>query len=147
MLRQLTIDEADQAAAVLRESFDRALPTLAGLHTPDEDRWFVRERLFRDCQMWGFFAEAKLLGIIAFRDAWIDQLYIVPDWQRRGIGTALLKVAQDRFDQLSLWTFQRNKTALRFYEKHGFVAIRETDGSRNEEKDPDVMYSWQRALT
>jgi putative acetyltransferase len=43
-----------------------------------------------------------------------------------------------------LWTFQRNKRARSFYENHGFVAISETDGSRNEEKEPDVMYSWQR---
>jgi len=145
MLRRLAIEEADQAAAVLRASFDEALPTLAGLHTPDQDRWFVRERLFAECQIWGYFNDEELVGIIAFREGWIDQLYILPTWQRRRIGTALLQVAQDRFDRLSLWTFQRNKTARGFYEKHGFVAIRETDGSRNEEKDPDVMYSWRRA--
>lgn len=52
MLRQLAIGEMDQAAAVLRASFDQALPTLAGLHTPDEDRWFFRERMFADCQIW-----------------------------------------------------------------------------------------------
>jgi GNAT superfamily N-acetyltransferase len=144
MLRQLAIDETDQAAAVLRASYDQALPTLAGLHTPDEDRWFLRERVFAECQIWGYFNDQELVGIIAFREGWIDQLYILPRWQGRRIGTALLQVAQDRFDRLSLWTFQRNKRARRFYESHGFVAISETDGSRNEEKDPDVMYSWQR---
>jgi putative acetyltransferase len=144
MLRQLVIEETDQAAAVLRASFDQALPTLAGLHTPDEDRWFLRERVFAECQIWGYFSDQELVGIIAFREGWIDQLYILPAWQGRRIGAALLQVAQDRFDRLSLWTFQRNKRARSFYEKHGFVAISETDGSRNEEKDPDVMYSWQR---
>jgi GNAT superfamily N-acetyltransferase len=144
MLRQLAIEETDQAAAVLRASYDQALPTLAGLHTPDEDRWFLRERVFAECQIWGYFNDQELVGIIAFREGWIDQLYILPTWQGRRIGTALLQVAQDRFDRLSLWTFQRNQRARSFYEKQGFVAIRETDGSRNEEKDPDVMYSWRR---
>jgi GNAT superfamily N-acetyltransferase len=144
MLRQLAIEETDQAAAVLRASYDQALPTLTGLHTPDEDRWFFRERVFAECQIWGYFNDQELVGIIAFREGWIDQLYILPAWQRRRIGTALLQVAQDRFDRLSLWTFQRNKRARSFYESHGFVAISETDGARNEEKDPDVMYSWQR---
>jgi hypothetical protein len=32
MLRQLAMEETDRAAAVLRASFDQALPTLAGLH-------------------------------------------------------------------------------------------------------------------
>jgi putative acetyltransferase len=144
MLRQLALEETDQAAAVLRASYDQALPTLAGLHTPDEDRWFFRERVFVESQIWGYFNDSELVGIIAFREGWIDQLYILPAWQGRRIGTALLQVAQHRFDRLSLWTFQRNKRARSFYEKHGFVAISETDGSRNEEKDPDVMYSWQR---
>jgi putative acetyltransferase len=145
MLRQLVIDEADQAASVLRASFDQALPSLAGLHTPDEDRWFFRKRLFVDCQVWGYFNDQELVGIIAFGEGWIDQLYILPAWQGHRIGTALLEVAQARFDRLSLWTFQRNKRARSFYEKHGFVTISETDGSRNEEKEPDVMYVWQRA--
>jgi putative acetyltransferase len=144
MLRPLAIEETDRAAAVLRASFDQALPTLAGLHTPDEDRWFFRERLFLECQIWGYFNDQELVGIIAFREGRIDQLYILPTWQGRRIGTALLQMAQDRFDRLRLWTFQRNKRARGFYEYHGFVAISETDGSRNEEKEPDVMYSWQR---
>jgi hypothetical protein len=40
MLRQLTLADMDEAATVHRRSFDHALPTLAGLHTPAEDRWF-----------------------------------------------------------------------------------------------------------
>lgn len=31
------------------------------------------------------------------------------------------------------------------FERHGFVLTRETDGSRNEEKEPDVLYIWTRA--
>jgi GNAT superfamily N-acetyltransferase len=147
MLRQLAIEETDYAASVLRASFDQALSTLAGLHTPDEDRWFFRERVFVDCHLWGYFDDHVLVGISAFREGWIDHLYVLPPWQGRQIGTALLGAARGQFDRLSLWTFQRNKVARSFYEKHGFVAIAETDGSRNEEKEPDVMYSWQREVS
>jgi putative acetyltransferase len=142
MLRKLTLDDMDSAAAIHRMSFDRALPTLVGLHTPDEDRWFFKERVFAACQIWGYFEGAVLVGFIAFREAWIDQLYVLPSSQGQGIGAALLQVAQSRSDCLSLWTFQRNKTARRFYEKHGFALVKVTDGARNEEKEPDAMYSW-----
>src|ERR1700722_19851691 len=144
MLRQLAIDDMDSAAVVLRMSFDEALPTLAGLHTPAEDRWFFRERMFPTCQLWGSFSSQELVGFIAFREVWIDQLYVLPTWQGRHIGTTLLNIAQSRFDRLSLWTFKRNRNARKFYEKHGFRLVAETDGSRNEEKEPDVLYSWQR---
>jgi hypothetical protein len=81
MLKQLAREETDQAAAVLRASFDHALPSLAGLHTPDEDRWFIRERVFVECRIWGYFNNQELVGIIAFREGWIEQLYILPTWQ------------------------------------------------------------------
>ncbi len=82
--------------------------------------------------------------MIAFRDDWIEQLYVLPDAQGRGIGSALLAIAQQGADQLQLWTFQRNARARRFYEARGFVSIEETDGGRNEEQEPDVRYLWIR---
>jgi GNAT superfamily N-acetyltransferase len=144
MLRQLAIDDMDRAAVVLRMSFDEAFPDLAGLHTPDEDLWFFREHVFATCQLWGYFDGKELLGFIAFREGWIDQFYVLPSSQGRGIGTALLQVAQSKSGYLSLWTFLRNTNARRFYEKHHFIFVKETDGTRNEEKEPDAMYSWLR---
>jgi len=142
MLRRLGLEDMDRAAAIHRASFDRALPALAGLHTPEEDRWFFRQRMFATCQLWGYFDNQQLVGIIAFREGWVDQLYVLPSSQRRGIGTALLAIAQGQFPSLSLWTFQRNKAARRFYQKQGFTLVKEMHGSANEEKEPDAMYRW-----
>jgi GNAT superfamily N-acetyltransferase len=143
-LRKLTLADMDAAAAVHRASFNHALPSLAGLHTPDEDRVFYRTQVFPACQVWGAEKQSKLVGIIAFREEWIDQLYVLPDAQGRGVGSDLLEIAQEAFPVLNLWTFQCNKRARRFYELNGFVALRETDGSGNEEKEPDVLYRWER---
>jgi GNAT superfamily N-acetyltransferase len=119
----------DTAALVLRTSFDQALPSLAGLHTPEEDRWFFRERVFKMCEVWGAFDNAVMIGIIAFRENWIDQLYMLPKAQERGVGTELLQVARSSFDRLQLWTFQRNVQARRFYQARGFALVQETDGA------------------
>jgi GNAT superfamily N-acetyltransferase len=144
MVRRLVLADMDEAALVLRTSFDRALPTLTGLHTPEEDRVFFREHLFATCEMWGAFAGGAMTGFIAFRQDWIDQLYVLPGAQGQGIGTSLLRVAQDCFASLQLWTFQRNANARRFYEARDFVLVCETDGARNEEKEPDALYRWTR---
>jgi len=143
-LRRLVLEDMDTAAAVHRVSFDRALPWLAGLHTPAEDRAFYRNQVFKSCEVWGAERQSKLVGIIAFRQDWIDQLYVLPDAQGHGVGSDLLQVAQDAFPSLTLWTFQRNLRARRFYEANGFVAVRETNGAANEEKEPDVLYRWSR---
>ncbi|WP_347710907.1 GNAT family N-acetyltransferase [Bradyrhizobium sp. CB1650] len=134
----------DAAAQVHRMAFDQALPWLVGLHTPDEDRWFYREHVFLNCRLWGYFDGDVLSGIIAFREGWIDQLYVLPAAQGRGVGTRLLDVAKDAFGPLQLWTFQRNTRARRFYEARDFDLVEETDGARNEEKEPDARYVWIR---
>ena len=144
MLRQLKLQDMDAAARVVRTAFDQALPSLAGLHTPEEDQWFFRERVFETCEVWGAFDGAAMRGIIAFREGWIDQLYVLPEAQRRGVGKDLLQVAQNAFDRLQLWTFQRNAPARRFYKARGFALIQETDGAGNEEKEPDALYLWTR---
>src|SRR5689334_22509418 len=144
-LRKLELGDMDEAARVLRAAFDEALPWLAGLHTPDEDRGFFRYHLFKACSLWGAFEREIMTGVIAFRAGWIDQLYVLPQEQRQGVGGALLDIARQGSDRLELWTFQRNTGARRFYEARGFVLVEETDGSRNEEKEPDARYLWKRA--
>ena len=144
-IRQLELADMDAAAGVHRTAFDQALPWLIGLHTPEEDRWFYRERVFTGCQVHGAFEGGALVAIIAFRTDWIDQLYVLPEVQGRGVGSELLRVAKRAFDCLQLWTFQRNLSARRFYEARGFALVEETDGSRNEEKEPDARYLWTRA--
>ena len=143
-IRQLELADMDAAAGVHRAAFDHALPWLTGLHTPDEDRWFYRERMFKTCTLWGAFDRDVITGMIAFRDDWIEQLYVLPEAQRRGVGTELLDVAKRASKRLQLWTFQRNARARRFYEARGFMLTEETDGSGNEEKEPDARYLWTR---
>jgi GNAT superfamily N-acetyltransferase len=141
-LRKLELADMEAAALVHRAAFDRALPWLAGLHTPQEDRWFFRERVLGSCEVWGAFGDSAMIGVIAFREGWIDQLYVLPQAQGQDVGGSLLQIAKCSCASLQLWTFQRNFPARRFYEARRFVLIEETDGARNEEKEPDVRYLW-----
>lgn len=144
-IRRLDLHDTDAAARVHRAAFDHALPWLTGLHTPAEDRWFYRERMFKTCTLWGAFNGDTMIGVIAFRDDWIEQLYVLSEAQGQGVGTKLLEVAKRASEQLQLWTFQRNARARRFYEARGFVLTEQTDGAGNEEKEPDARYLWTRA--
>jgi len=54
-----------------------------------------------------------------------------------------VKVAKrERPQGLQLWTFASNAGAQRFYDRHGFVETRRTDGRDNEEGLPDILYVW-----
>ena len=141
-LRRLTLEDMDRSAVIHRAAFDERLPWLAGLHTPGGDRTYFRERVFVECEVWGA-AVDETIGIIAFREGWVDQLYVLPEHQGCGVGDTLLQLAKAAFPSLQLWTFQKNALTRRFYEKRGFVAIQETNGLDNEEHEPDVLYRWQ----
>ncbi|MEF2072172.1 GNAT family N-acetyltransferase [Consotaella aegiceratis] len=132
----------DAAAVVHRTAFDGRLPWLSGLHTAEDDRAFFRHVVFAECALWGAFDDGQLAGFIAFRTGWIEQLYVLPAMQGCGIGRKLLQIAQDASSELSLWTFQKNAGARRFYETNGFEAAETTDGSGNEEREPDIRYVW-----
>lgn len=143
-IRQLVREDAADAARLHRASFEERLPWLAGLHTPEEDRAFYENVVFDECEVWGAFEGDVLIAFVAFRQDWIDQFYVLPEHQGRGVGSALLAIAQSRFPRLQLWTFQKNAAARRFYEGRGFRVAEESDGLRNEEREPDMRYVWQR---
>jgi GNAT superfamily N-acetyltransferase len=86
-----------------------------------------------------------VVGFIGFREGWIDHLYVHPDWQGRGIGPQLLAKPLQYRQARRLWTFQKNARARRFYEARGFRLVELTDGSGNEEKEPDALYEWRPA--
>ena len=76
--------------------------------------------------------------------AWITMIALSSGWRHRGIGSALLALAKaSRPLGFSLFAFQRNTPARLFYERRGFVAVAFSDGSGNEEGEPDVLYEWR----
>ena len=143
LIRRATVDESDKVAAVHRASREFAMPFLPVLHTREEDRVFFRTRVFPACEVW-LAEDDGIAGFIAFRPGWVDHFYVRPKRLRQGYGRALLNEAKARNSELQLWTFQRNRNAITFYEANGFFLVRETDGTANEEREPDALYAWSR---
>ncbi len=144
--RLLTAADVDAVAFVHRVSFNDRIPWLKDHHTPAEDRDYFGRVVFRSCNVWGVHRAGELAGFVAVRPGWIDQFYVLPHFQRQGIGHCLLLKAQEREDSLELFTFQKNTAGRRFYEQQGFIAGAMTDGENNEEKEPDVLYRWDRPV-
>lgn len=114
------------------------MPWLPVLHTPGEDLVFFG-RAIGTSEVW--VVGDPVCAFIAFRPGWIDHLYVEPERFGRGIGSLLLAKALEDRSERSLWVFERNTIARAFYERHGFEPVRRTDGSGNEEREPDVLYA------
>jgi len=56
---------------------------------------------------------------------WISRLAVLPSWQKKGIGSKLLKTVIDRLKQkgaisINLSIAKSNEDVIEFYKKHGF---------------------------
>lgn len=79
--------------------------------------------------------------MIAYNASEINQLYIHINFQGISIGQTLLdRVKGQLSGRLTLYTFEVNENAQRFYEKNGFKMI--DRGHENEENLPDIQYEW-----
>jgi GNAT superfamily N-acetyltransferase len=145
VLRRAVAADARAAAEVYLGSFDAALPTVVRPHTDDEVREYIRDVVVPLRETWVAEADGRgIVGLMVLDGELLSQLYLDPEWRGRGIGDRFVALAKERSPGgLSLWTFQVNKPAHRFYERHGFAAVEFTDGSGNEEREPDVRYVWR----
>jgi ribosomal protein S18 acetylase RimI-like enzyme len=142
VIRIAGAQDVDAIAELYERSFG-TLSFLPMLHTLEEHRvWFGR--VVDEREVWVWDEDGVVLGFIALDDAMVDYLYVEPQVAGRGIGSALLDRAKARRPAgFSLWTFQQNEGARRFYERHGLRVVRLTDGEDNEEKTPDALYAWR----
>lgn len=143
-LRRALASDADVVTQIYLRSRTDAEPQMPpDIHTPDQVRRFVAAVLIAECETWLAQVEGTPVGILVLDGDDVDWLFVHPDAQGRGVGTALLRHAKSkRPGGLALWVFESNVSAQRFYERHGFVAVLRTDGAQNEEHQPDVRYVW-----
>ncbi|WP_409472722.1 GNAT family N-acetyltransferase [Streptomyces sp. HC307] len=144
VLRRAEAADARPAADVWLRSFAAALPTVVRPRTDDEVCAYFQEVVVPLRETWVAESADGVVGVMVLAGAELSQLYLHPDWRGRGIGDRFVALAKERSPQgLTLWTFQVNSPAHRFYERHGFVAVERTDGSGNEEQEPDVRFVWR----
>jgi GNAT superfamily N-acetyltransferase len=143
-IRHARSDDAKAIEGVHLDSRREAMPWLPeGLHSREEGLAYFAEHVLIREEVFVAEVNETVVGFIALEGDHVDHLYVAPSYQRLGIGEKLLAMAKELCPGgLTLWTFQRNVRARQFYEARGFLAREFTDGSRNEEREPDVLYAW-----
>lgn len=142
IIRRATGDDGPAIVRIFLDARAEATPWLPVLHTEEEDVAFfgghVDEGDVRVVEL-----DGRIIAFAVIEEGVLRHIYVTPDAQRRGIGTALLEeTMRAQPSGFTLWTHQGNERARSFYEKHGLHAIAFTDGE-NEERMPDVQYEWR----
>jgi GNAT superfamily N-acetyltransferase len=142
-LRRGERDDADELGRIKHACYAR-MTYLPPIPDVDEYRRHVREDLMPAQEVWVAEDDGRIVGWWSMTAGSLEHIYVDPALQNRGTGSAMLaKVMELMPEGFSLWTFQKNEGARRFYERHGFRAVEFTDGSGNMEGEPDVRFEWR----
>ena len=144
-IRRYGSADFDAVNDLWRRSRLRAFPDLQARkgHTPEEDREYFRDVVLVRHDVWVAELDGRVAGFLAIAGDFIDQLYVDPDHQRKGLGRALIAHARGLSPSgLRLFTFQINHDGRAFYESQGFVVAR-LGVSPPPESEPDVEYRWR----
>ena len=124
-----------------RDSFEQALG-ITDPHSLEDQLRYLEEQLVPNHRVRLVLADnATVVGALVSSPRMVSQLYVHVDHQNKGIGSMLLNLAkQDSNGSLRLFSFNRNRRAQQFYEKHGFKIVRR--GFEEKWQLEDIEYEW-----
>ena len=100
-------------------------PDFVEAHTPERQEKYLHGKTENGSKIFMIYgralAESAPVGIVSVTGNLIEDLYILPDFQRQGYGTELLHHAISECDGVpTLWILENNHNAEKLYRKNGF---------------------------
>jgi ribosomal protein S18 acetylase RimI-like enzyme len=143
-LRKATPEDAPALADIHVRARRECMSYLPDIHSPEDVLAWIREILPQHQEVWVAEDDSRAVaGFFMLSDNFLYHLYVYPELQGQGAGSLLFdRVKELSPDGFRLWVFQRNMQARAFYEHRGMRVVELTDGSGNEEGEPDALYEW-----
>ncbi len=107
----------EQASAIAHPFLDSKFTEMLKVamvkeYLPNSDTWVYEEF-------------GKIVGFISMMGNEIGGLFVLPEYQSKGIGTLLINHIFQFHKELEVEVFQENKIGKPFYEKYGFKVFKE----------------------
>jgi putative acetyltransferase len=142
-VRRATPEDAPALADIHVRARRECMSYLAERHSSEDVLSWIREILPQHDEVWVALDEERVAGFFMLSDNLLYHLYVYPELHGRGLGSLLFeRVTELSPEGFRLWVFQRNAQARQFYERRGMHVVELTDGSGNEEREPDALYEW-----
>ena len=137
LIRPLQDEEIDRALAIINQAalaYQGVIPADCW-HEPYMSEAELRAEIAAGVNFWGYETEGRLLGVIGRQDlhevTLIRHAYVDPEAQRQGVGSSLLNYLLGEIpDPVLVGTWAAAWWAIRFYEKHGFRLVTQTEKYR-----------------
>jgi len=144
LIRPYQTDDFEAVTSLWRRAREQAFPDFQRRkgHPFEEDQAYFRDVILVNNDIWVAEVDGETVAFMAIAGDFIDQLYVDPQYQRQGLGKALVEHARSLSpEHLWLYTLQINTHGRAFYEKNGFRVVK-LGISPEPESEPDVEYHW-----
>lgn len=101
---------------------------------------------FAQMPAWVAVADGRVVGVCLRDEDNIGALYVARQARGQGVGKRLLDLAKEERDWITVWAYELNTRARRFYRREGLVEI-----GREDETQPDgttlvdIEHRWRRS--
>ena len=130
MIRRLSFEDAN----IIWEIINEAARAYKGVvpNNRYHEPYMPKEELYREMKSMTFFGwqeEGRLIGVMGFQPVkevtLIRHAYVLPDYQKKGIGTMLLNHMKQmtETEHLLVGTWADARWAIEFYQEHGFTLM------------------------
>ena len=133
MIRRLNDNNIDAVMQIWKEENIKAHNFIPKEYW--EEKFNYVKSILPSAEIYVYIDKNTIEGFIGINNNYIEGIFIKEINQNKGIGTALLEKVKQLKPKLILNVYEKNKKAIKFYEKNGFKIIKEnTDKEKNEKE-------------
>lgn len=139
MIRVLEEKDVDTVAKIWLETNIKAHDFIISNYW--KEHYEIIKDMFLQAEVYVYEIEKEIMGFIGFDKEYIEGIFVLDQYQKRGIGKALLNHVKAKKEHLSLNVYQKNLNAILFYQREGFCVQYEDVDKNTGEKEYRMVWN------
>lgn len=139
MIRTLKEKDVDIVATIWLETNIKAHVFVASNYW--KEHYEIIKDMFLQAEVYVYEIEKEIMGFIGLDKEYIEGIFVLNQYQKRGTGKALLNHVKAKKEHLSLNVYQKNLNAILFYQREGFCVQYEDVDENTGEKEYRMVWN------
>lgn len=139
MIRVLKEKDVDIVAKIWLETNIKAHVFVASNYW--KEHYEMVKDMFLQAEVYVYEIEKEIMGFIGLDKEYIEGIFVLDQYQKRGIGKALLNHVKAKNEHLSLNVYQKNLNAIQFYQREDFCIQYEDVDKNTGEKEYRMVWN------
>lgn len=139
MIRVLEEKDVDTVAKIWLETNIKTHDFIASNYW--KEHYEIIKDMFLQAEVYVYEIEKEIMGFIGLDKEYIEGIFVLDQYQKRGIGKALLNHVKARKEHLSLNVYHKNLNAILFYQREGFCIQYEDVDKNTGEKEYRMVWN------